>query len=785
MKSTLFTLLFFCGLNLAGQKGPVAGTVRDAFSGEGLLGASVSIGPDGETVLSDAQGYFRFPETQSAQCRLQVSLDGFFPKDTMLELPLSKELLLLLVPRTTELKETVVTERLFQPPGGAQESVGSTYLERNQRGTFIQALEKLPGVNAINLGVGVSKPVLRGLSFQRVVVSNDGVKQEGQQWGADHGLEIDPFSVEQAQVIKGPVSLQYGSDGLGGAVEVLPARPPGRNSWRGGAQALWKSNNGQWGGSAWAQANHSDIFVMARYSQQAFGDFRVPADSFTYNGFELPLAGARLKNTAGRESSLSLAAGILRERAALRIAYSRYSLRSGLFPGATGIPRAYDLVDDGNPRGIALPNQGVDHQKVALHGTWSPRDGHLWKVVLAWQINQREELGVPDLHGRPVMDTTRVALGLRLETWSGNLQYEFRGGAWQHLTGFSGQLQRNKRHGFEFLLPDFRLWRSGVFWLSQFRAKAWLFSAGMRIELGGNQNDAYDLLTGFDAMGQAVFQRRTDGQTRFFSNIAAALKAAKGIPGTDRWAYQASFGKSFRMPHPVETASNGVHHGTFRHEQGTDGLRAEHGWQLDLGADFCPAPKFRFGAAVFGYFFQNYIYLGPTGEFSDLPEGGQVYRYRQNDAVYAGAEWRMAYEGRFVALAQSADYVWNQNVQTALPLPFTPAARLQAEATFFLPQHREQYLRLSARYAFAQKHTDRNEAETPGSLLLDLAGGAEIRVKGQRIQFFGELQNIFDTAYLNHLSRYRMLNLPEQGRNLILGIRLAFEGTISSAPSAR
>jgi iron complex outermembrane receptor protein len=771
----LLLLGLFSAPHVWAQK--LTGTVRDAVTGAELERAEIRWVGAGESMFSDEHGHFHLSVPPAGAHTLRIAHTGYRSLDTLIgPLPQQSSLALVLWPVAMELPSAVVSARLFQPPGGQQESVGQQYLLRNQRGTFVQALEKLPGVNAISLGVGVAKPVLRGLAFNRVVVSNDGVKQEGQQWGADHGLEVDPFSVEQAQVVKGPVSLQYGSDGLGGAVEVQPARAPSRGTWRAGLQGLWKSNNGHLGGSTWAQANLRDVFFMARYSSQAFGDFRVPADSFVYNGFQLPILSRRLKNTAGRENSLSLSAGLLRERLGIRITYTRYALRAGLFPGATGIPRAYDLADDGDPRGIARPSQSVVHQKVALHAIATPREGRLWKVVAAWQLNERAEFGVPDLHGRPVVDSSDVALGLRLETWSLNLQHERRHGPWQHTFGASAQWQRNRRSGFEFLLPDFSIWRSGVFGLTQLRHEKWLFSGGVRFELGGNRNGAYDLLMAFAPDGQPVYQRRTEAGSGLFSNVAAALKAAYGNTATDRWAFQASLGKSFRIPHPVETAANGVHHGTFRHEQGTVGLRTEHGWQLDLGADFRPLERWRTSAAIFGYFFQDYIYLGPTGQFSDLPEGGQLYRHQQNDALYAGAEWRLEYSGTFLQWSQSADFVWNQNLQTGLPLPFTPPARVQTEAVFFLPRHPEHYVRVTGRYVFAQTMTDRNEAETPSSYVLDVAIGGEWRIGEQRFQVFGEWQNVFDQAYYNHLSRYRLLNLPEQGRNLVLGLRLSFEG---------
>ena len=165
-----------------------------------------------------------------------------------------------------------------------------TFFKKNLEGTFANSIEKLPGISAINVGVGIAKPVIRGLSANRIIVNHQGIKQESQQWGSDHGLEIDQFDVERVEIIKGPGSLQYGSDGLGGVINIMPGNLIPENSLQGSVLGVHKTNNDHWGGSAKLAVNINNWFINTRYSRQDFADYSVPGNSFIYNGFELPIA---------------------------------------------------------------------------------------------------------------------------------------------------------------------------------------------------------------------------------------------------------------------------------------------------------------------------------------------------------------------------------------------------------------------------------------------------------------------------------------------------------------
>ena len=347
----------------------LSGAVLDA-SGEPLPAVTLILLPDSLGCLSGEEGQFDFAWLAAGEYRLALRRVGY-ESDT-LELVLNpgetRRLSLQLVDNQRSLAAVrIFDEHAKQEDLLATEHLDETDLTRNVRGNFSASLSRLPGLDAINTGVGIAKPVIRGLSFNRVIVNDQGIKQEGQQWGADHGLEIDAFSVSRVEVVKGPASLQYGSDGLGGVINLMPAPVPPKDRVSGSVTALGKSNNAHLGASARLAINRNDWWVSARYTRQDFGDYRVPADTFVYQGFVLPLFDGYLKNTAGNEDNLKLQVGLRRDWGITRLTYSHYRLESGLFSGAIGVPRSYALQPDGNHRNVDLPGQEVDHQKLIFN----------------------------------------------------------------------------------------------------------------------------------------------------------------------------------------------------------------------------------------------------------------------------------------------------------------------------------------------------------------------------------------------------------------------------------
>ena len=455
------------------------------------------------------------------------------------------------------------------------------YFERNPSGTFAAALEALPGVTSMKLGVGIAKPVIRGMSFNRVMVNNRGIKQEGQQWGADHGLEVDPFDVSNVEVIKGPATLLYGSDGLGGVINIRPQTFRADDGNELVLTSGFQSNNRAFSNSLGASGRRGAWVYSARATHQDYGDYTVPATVFTYAGFNLPIYDNRLKNTAGRELHYSVLAGRKTERLTSTVRFSAFNQEAGIFTGAIGLPRSYGLRHEGAHRDIDFPRQRNRHLMLVSNNRVALGDDEL-DLDLGVQWNTRQELSFPGAHGISASAVTSdLALGLDLTTYTANLRYRHAAGE-RYSILFGGQLQysENQRSGFEFLLPDYRSTQAGVFTYHVWDlTPQWVVNAGLRYDYGAHAT-ARHLQPLFDQgtlLPTGEFQERTSDIERDFSNVSGAA-GVSWLP-SERHNLKLNLGNSFRFPTVIELASNGVHHGNFRHERGDPALDIERGFQ--------------------------------------------------------------------------------------------------------------------------------------------------------------------------------------------------------------
>ncbi len=776
----LFLVLFVCVEIANAQVSGVVLHERD----EPLPNATVLLLPDSVYSLTDADGNFRFDGIGPGQYTLEVRYlahsterNEFSYSGAPLNLSFS------LTYDTERLGEVIVEGE----HGHAEEVLRNVHLaegfvEMETKAALAQSLDRIAGIASINVGVGVSKPVIRGLSNNRIIVLTDNVKQEGQQWGADHGLEVDQYDVEEVEILKGPASLQYGSDGLGGVINVLPEKIPEKGKLSGVVLGNFRSNNFHGGGSAKVAVNVNNVFGSIRYSFQQFGDYSVPADSFNYNGFRLPIIDRTLKNTAGQEQNISGFVGILRSWGLTRVDVSHYSLDVGLFSGAVGIPRSYALTHDGDHRNIDEPRQSVQHLKAVLSQEIFLPDHQVLHLHLGYQENIRREYSFPEFHSVPTVDPNNtLALELRLRTFTINGHFDHEvSDKLTNTYGFDAQYQINQRGGFELFLSNFQTVRSGIYAISNWQATPKLLvQGGLRADYGKNVTE-YSKRYVYSGANAIIDSLESVAINDDYFNVSGSIGMNRELGS--KGELRLNVGKSFRVPYPNETSSNGVHHGTFRHEVGNPDLKTEHGYQLDLSTDW----KWdRVSVNVAGFFnmFQNYIYLSPSARFSSLPEAGQLFEYKQHNVVYTGGELNWSYRPfKFLELSQAYEYVWNYNLETGLPLPFTPPGSILSEVRLRTEQiwvFHNAYLFINDHYVFAQNRVDRNEPQTPDYNLINAGLGFNLKLSDKErfvssLQIRFSVQNITDQKYLNHLSRYRWINVPEQGRNFVLTLKVPF-----------
>ncbi len=765
---TLF--LFVCG-NAFGQHtgNGISGIISSA---DGPIPAAViEINHPPFQVITDSAGYFQIPHLLPGKYSFIIYAESFVTQVHEIEVVESiQSYYFQLMPQHTQLSTVSVvgSAKIESPQATSLQEIqlNREYFEKQNAINFSKALEKKAGLSTISTGVGIGKPVIRGMSFNRVLINDSGIKQEGQQWGTDHGLEIDPFDVDDVSIIKGPASLIYGADGMGGVINLLPATKPNNDTLFSSITSAYQSVNDLYATSINTVAKLGKWHIAGRYTHQNFGDFRVPAENFTYAGFVLPIYDNRLTNTAGREHHFSTQATYVGKTFESSLTVSQFQQNAGLFVGAVGIPNSNNLRHFGEQRNVALPNQNNRHLKVISNNIIRITEVNYLEVDLGFQRNERKENSLPHTHGYGPEITSALALGLYLNTVTANIRYHKQiNTKTKSILGVQLQTMSNQFDGFEFLVPEFITHQSGAFYFIENQTtKQLTLTIGARLDAARYHIAQHEQPVYRNRVFTGEFDLRNPEISREMGNFSGSIGAQ--YHWTSETTIKVNLGSSFRMPTPTELSMNGVHHGNFRHEVGNANLTPERGYQADINI-IHQRNRWSFTVSPFWGYYDDYIYLAPSVRFSPLPGAGALWEYKQHNAIFTGGEAVATLDlWKGMQLTAGFEYVWNLNVETGLPLPLTPpmSTLLQAEYQFFTDRNKKTQLSIFIDYrlASAQKRTDRNERITPGYQLLD--AGIQWRYNQLKLQFSGS--NVFNTYYLNHLSRYRLINLPEPGRNI-------------------
>jgi iron complex outermembrane receptor protein len=661
------------------------------------------------------------------------------------------------------------------------ETIDKDFLREHFSGNLIKTLEHTPGIHSMDIGSGFSKPMIRGMAFNRISVVENGIKQEGQQWGADHGLEIDAFNAEQLALRKGPASLLYGSDAMGGTIELIPSLPPQENQVLGEIVLLGKSINEDLGGSVMVGVKKDHWFSKFRYSEQHFGDYHIPADTISYLTQKIPIIGRKMKNTAGLERDASFYTEYRDRHYFSNYTVSDSYQKVGFFPGAHGFPDGTLVQDDGNSRNIDLPYSNVNHLKITTHQQYAKEN-----LIAYWdagfQDNFRQEWsGFHTHYGNqpaPEKDADKE-LEFSLQTVSSSIKIKkIVSEIWEHTAAWDIQYQRNTIAGYSFLLPEYTRFTSGGSWLSMYKPNnRFLVSGGIRYDYGkmviSSFEDAYleDYLRekGKDTETINQYKQRSYG-VNFHSGDFSACLGIVWNPDKNQ-VIKANIGKSFRLPGANELASNGVHHGTFRHEQGDASLSSEKAWQFDASYTW-DNQKVVFSVMPFFSWFSNYIYLRPTGEWSILPHAGQIYRFTETEATFAGAEISLEINVfKHLNYHFNGEYVYTYNRDKHIPLSFSPPASMRNTLEY---RHKTLQTYVELQSIATQNRIATNEDPTPGANLLHCGLSLPLSIGGSRVEMTASVQNLLNTKYYNHLSFYRKVEIPEPGRNFQILIKIPF-----------
>ena len=629
--------------------------------------------------------------------------------------------------------------------------------------TLAGVLENLPGVQAMTIGAGAAKPVIRGMGFNRIAVVDNGIKHEAQQWGSDHGLEIDPFRTDPIHIIKGPASLIYGSDAMGGVVVIEPPLLHEGKCVYGEANLLGKSVNYTAAASAMVGMRLDKWAWRVRYTEQHYADYAVPADTITYLSYRMPVMNRRLKNTAGMERDAIAHLSYTGQQCRLDGGVSFVQQKAGFFPGTHGIPDVSKVIPDGNIWNIDLPRNHVCHLRTWVNQKWT-LESQTITVSAAYQRNHRQEESLFHSHDPLAVPPAKLPdLELDFLLHTGSLA-----GSWKmyhserfrQQAGLDAQYQHNTSGGYARLLPNYQRITAGVYWMSEWNiSRQVLFTAGIRGDIGMFSTSEISQLLGNGSGSIGV---------HYTPNRHHSLKA--------------HVGRSFRLPTAMELTANGIHHGSFRHEQGDPNLKSEQGWQADLEYNL-QTERFQLSISPFLTYFTNYIYMQASGNWSPYPDAGQIYLYTQAPALFAGSE--LSLRGRLAQdytacqaldLYANAEYVYTYNITSHTATPFSPpaSARVGVEWTPVMPLE----IGVETQLVAPQNRVAHSELPTPGAVLLHAHIVWNFPIASRTGSLTLRAENLLDTKYLNHMSYYRQVDIPEPGRNIVLSLTIPFHVTI-------
>lgn len=654
--------------------------------------------------------------------------------------------------------------------------VNRSFIRENLSGSLMQTLEHIPGVKAMSIGSGQSKPAIRGLGFNRLIVAENGIKHEGQQWGEDHGLEINQFAVEGVDVIKGPASLMYGSDAIGGVINLKSQSLP-LEGFSGEVDVFSRTNNSSIGLSANLQGRHNRFFYRANLTWIDYGDYKVPADSIQYYSYYFRLKDRRLRNTAGKEQNGAFTLGWTGDQFRTAFTVGNVYAKSGFFANAHGLEiRESDIDYDRSSRDVDFPYHDVNHLKITNLSTVYFGDSRL-EGRFAYQHNRRKEWAEAVSHGYMPIPPGNLERQFDKDTYSGAVDFHFSPAAKHEATaGISGEHQHNRRDGWGFIIPDFRMSTWGVFLYDRFHANENLiFSAGVRFDRTQVKTDAYnDWFKTPVETGDSIYKQRSQALNRSFNSLtwSAGVNYTSGY-----WSLKANIGKSYRAPIAKELSSDGINYHIFRYEKGESSLSPEESYQLDAGINW---DNNRLNILFEPYlnYFPNYIYLSPTPDYN---EGLQLYHYTQNKVLRYGFEASMRYRlTSEIETGLTGEYLYAEQrsgSKKGYGLPFSPpwsstfSFRYMPEAKW---AGRNAYLSVDYKLVGTQTRIVPPEKTTAGYQVLNAAIGREFAWGKQIIRANIQAQNLLNRKYYDHTGYYRLIEVPEPGRNFTFLVSMIF-----------
>ncbi len=749
----LACILLASGELYAQEKQTIKGMVVDSHSQQAMIGATVYIASLNRGAQTNEQGEFTIPDVNEGDYVLEVRYIGYSTHKEELSLNSDSKLIELIIPLEASSQliscPPIIGHSLLSSSQNAAPAtkVSKQALLESSGANIIDALAKQPGVSQITTGAGISKPVIRGLGYNRVLIVNDGVRQEGQQWGSEHGVEIDQFGVERIEILKGPASLIYGSDAMAGVIYMNSMPYFTQETKRANFTTNYQSNNKLWAYSANAEGNTNNWLWGARLSGKNAQDYKNKIDG-------------NVDNSSFSDNSLSLMFGQNSDNRLTTIKLSYYRV----------IPEIPSLEEDEHHEEEEEEHhedeeshahfQKVEHFKAVLQNRSIFENGGEIKSTVSFQQNRRKEFEEQDAYG----------MYLQLNTLIYDTNYETTvGDGWNITTGIGGMYQHSENFGSEYLIPNYNLFDIGAYLLTIKRYEKLSLSGGLRYDFrhvkGTELEKSTEELASSAHQDELGFEAFNSKFTGFSASIGAKYQLLPQL------STNLNLSRAYRAPNVAELGANGNHHGSYSYQMGNAKLKPEQSFQLDWGMEY-QSNHLVAWVNLFSNHVNNYIYshkMPNSIGLDSIIDHYSVFTYSQGNAHLYGGEIYFDFHPHVLhelhfenTLSYTRGKLLNQT-DSLTNLPMIPPIRLTSNLRYNFNKlgkaFSNVFVSFGVEHNWGQKHylkAYNTETATPAYMLLNTSIGGDVKLKERTLcSIYISGENLANKAYQSHLNRLK------------------------------
>ena len=739
----ILSMVLLVTSNILLSQNQLIGSVTDANTNQPIPFANIYLPQLEKGAITDEKGQFSISNLPSGNYKIVCSMLGYETYSANLQLPKSEGLEIILLPSAVEIEEVILStpfHKLQSENVMKVEQANMADLKANGAVTLSEGITDIAGVSSITTGQGIGKPVIRGLSSNRVVVYTQGVRLENQQFGDEHGLGLSDDGVESIEVIKGPASLLYGSDALGGVLYINPEKFARENESSASGNFDYYSNTEGVSTNLGYKASGENFKFLFRGGLDAYSD---------YNTKDYRVTNSRFK-------SQDFKTGLGFQSTNFKTEF-RYNVNASKL----GIPE--EVGKQTTSKTSQLPYQDITNHVFSSKSTLffenSSLDfnvGYIYNDRKEFEEHHHEEEHDHETHEEEEHEDFEhldPALHMKLKTLNYDLKYNLPiMGKFETIVGVQGMFQENTNYGEEQLIPNADVIDFGVLAMSHIHFQTLDLQIGARYD--HRKLETSDLLKNYSSFNAAI-----GGKTNLFDNLSLRLNIATG----------------FRAPNLAELTSEGSHEGTGRYEVGNSNLKNEQNVQFDLALEYTNKHIELF---VNGFYnlVNNYIYLEPNGQSIN---NDPVFLYVQNDARLYGGEAGFHLHPHpldWLHLESSFETVFGE--QNGNDLPLIPAMNLnntlraefgKGESTKLLDKGYA-FVKLST--TFNQNRISNFETPTDGYNLLSAGLGSTFIFNKAKLGIHMSGTNLLDKTYISHLSRLKPEGIYNIGRNFNLGVSI-------------